>query len=68
MAITLRKYGAKYNTTVCTFAGLSTDTKPVGTTLIDNKRVGLANGSEFIEMDTDKKYSYDAENQQWIER
>ena len=65
---TLRKYGAKYNVTFCTFAGLSTDTKPAGTTLIDNKSVALANGSEFIEMDTDKKYSYDAENQQWIER
>lgn len=65
---TLRKYGAKYNVTFCTFTGLSTDTKPVGTILIDNKSVGLANGSEFIEMDTDKKYSYDAENQQWIER
>lgn len=62
---TLRKYGAKYNVTFCTFAGLSTDTKPVGTTLIDNKSVALANGSEFIEMDTDKKYAYDAENQQW---
>lgn len=62
---TLRKYGAKYNVTFCTFAGLSTDTKPVGTTLIDNKSVTLANGSEFIEMDTDKKYLYDTENQQW---
>ena len=68
MATTLRKYGAKYNTTFCTFAGLSTDTKPIGTALLDNKSVVLANGSEFIEMDTDKKYSYDAENQQWIER
>jgi hypothetical protein len=65
---TLRKMGAKYNVTFCTFAGLSTDTKPVGTALIDNRSVALANGSEFIEMDTDKKYSYDAENQQWIER
>lgn len=62
---TLRKYGAKYNVTFCTFAGLSTDTKPIGTTLIDNKSVGLANGSEFIEMDTDKKYLYDAESQTW---
>lgn len=65
---TLRKYGAKYNVTFCTFAGLSTDTKPVGTVLVDNRSVTLANGSEFIEMDTDKKYAYDAENQQWIER
>ena len=65
---TLRKMGAKYNVTFCTFAGLSTDTKPVGTVLVDNRSVTLANGSEFIEMDTGKKYSYDAENQQWIER
>lgn len=67
MAITLRKYGAKYNTTVCTFAGLSTDIKPT-TATIDHRSIALANGSEFIEMDTDKKYLYDAENQQWIER
>lgn len=65
---TLRKMGAKYNVTFCTFAGLSTDTKPVGTVLVDNRSVTLANGSEFIEMNTDKKYAYDAENQQWIER
>ncbi len=67
MAETLRKYGTKYNTTFCQFCGLSTDTKPT-TATIDNRSVALANGSEFIEMDTDKKYSYDAENQQWIER
>lgn len=65
---TLRTKGARYNVTFCTFAGLSTDTKPVGTVLIDSRSVALANGSEFIEMDTDKKYAYDAENQQWIER
>lgn len=62
---TLRKMGAKYNVTFCTFAGLSTDTKPVGTVLVDNRSVTLANGSEFIEMDTDEKYLYDAKNQQW---
>lgn len=61
---TLRKHGAKYNVTFCTFCGLSTDTKPVDT----YEDIAIANGSEFIEMDTDKKYSYDAENQQWIER
>ncbi len=66
MATTMRKKGAKYNITFCSFAGLSTDTKPAGTVLLDNKSVALANGSEFIEMDTGKKYSYDAENQQWI--
>lgn len=41
-------------------AGLSTDTKPsvVGTTKIDN-------GSVFIEMDTQKVFFYDLENNQW---
>ena len=64
MAETLRKYGAKYNTTFCQFCGLSTDTKPT----IVFEGINIANGSEFTEMDTDKKYAYDAENQQWIER
>lgn len=72
MSNTLRKYGAlgggeKYNTVVCTLAGLSTDTKPIGTVLINDETVALGNGSEFIEMDTDKKYGYDAENQAWKE-
>ena len=62
---TLRKMGAKYNVTFCTFAGLSTDTKPVGTVLVDNRSVTLANGSEFIEMDTGKKYLYDIKNRTW---
>jgi hypothetical protein len=59
---TLRKYGAKYNTTFCEFRGLSTDVKPT----VVYQGVYIANGSEFIEMDTDTKYLYDAENQQWI--
>lgn len=66
MSETLRKYGAKYNVTYCTLVGLSTDTKPT-TVLINDKAVEVANGSEFIEMDTDKKYLYDATNQQWKE-
>lgn len=67
MSETLRKYGAKYNVTFCTLVGLSTDTKPTGTILINDKSVVLANGSEFIEMDTDKKYLYNADSQQWTE-
>lgn len=66
MSETLRKYGAKYNVTYCTLVGLSTDTKPT-TVLINDKAVEVANGSEFIEMDTDKKYRYDFANQQWKE-
>lgn len=66
MSETLRKYGAKYNVTYCTLVGLSTDTKPT-TVLINDKAVEVANGSEFIEMNTDKKYRYDYANQQWKE-
>ena len=66
MSETLRKYGAKYNTVFCTLCGLSTDTKPT-TVLIDDKTVAVGNGSEFIEMDTDTKYLYDAGSQQWKE-
>lgn len=69
---TLRKYGAvgggeKYNVVLCTFAGLSTDTKPVGTVVVEEQTVALANGSLFIEMDTNKRYRYDASNQVWNE-
>lgn len=30
MSLTLRKQGARYGTTFCTFVGLSSDAKPVG--------------------------------------
>ena len=52
MSETLLRYGAKYNTTVCSFCGLSTDTKPTGI----YEGVYIASGSDFVEMDTDKKY------------
>jgi hypothetical protein len=42
--------------------GLSTDTKP---TTIDGKE--LANGSAFIEIDTQKILFFDAENKEWKE-
>lgn len=42
--------------------GLSTDTKP---TEIDGKE--LANGSSFIEIDTQNIFFFDAENEQWKE-
>lgn len=63
MSETLRKYGAKYNSTYCQFCGLSTDAKPT----VSFEGVAIANGSEFIEMDTDKKYLYSADTQQWKE-
>lgn len=66
MSETLRKYGAKYNVTFCTLVGLSTDSKPT-TVLIDDKAIGITNGSEFIEMDTDKKYLFNADSQTWAE-
>lgn len=56
--------GARYSTTFCTFAGLSSDTKPVGV----YQGIGIANGSEFIEMDTGATYLYNAEDQLWVER
>lgn len=63
MSETLRKYGAKYNTTFCLFHGLSTDTKPT----VSFEGINIANGSEFIEIDTDTKYLYNTDMQQWIE-
>lgn len=42
--------------------GLSTDTKP---TEIDGKEI--ANGSVFIEIDTQKILFFDAENEEWKE-
>lgn len=36
--------------------GLSTDSKPT---------TGVANGTEYIEMDTSKIYFFDAENSTW---
>ena len=42
------------------YYGLSTDTKPSFDYVV--------NGSTFVEIDTSKKYYYDAENKTWIER
>ena len=43
------------------FRGLSTDTKPV-----DNYNgTKIANGSVFIEIDTENIYFYDEENSEW---
>lgn len=42
--------------------GLSTDTKPI---TLDGKIID--NGSIFIEIDTQKIYFYDLENEQWKE-
>ena len=42
-----------------TMFGLSTDTKPTGS--------GVVNGSAFIEMNTGKIYFFDAAGDQWLE-
>lgn len=61
MSVTLRKYGAKYNTTYCEFCGLSTDVKPV----TSFGGIFIANGSKFVEIDTNKEYRYDAKSKTW---
>ena len=63
MSKILRKYGAKYNTTYCEFCGLSTDVKPV----TSFGGIFIANGSKFVEMDTNSAYRYDAEAKVWRE-
>lgn len=63
MAKTLRKYGAKYNTTYCEFCGLSTDVKPI----TSFGGINIANGSKFVEMNTNKEFRYDADAKLWHE-
>ena len=62
MVSIISKTGLEANTTLFTFAGLSTDTKPTG----DN----IQNGSTYIEMNTGKLFFYDAEGaagEEWKE-
>ena len=42
-----------------TYYGLSTDSKPIGT--------GVINGSVFVEMNTGKVYFYNAAGATWVE-
>lgn len=58
---TMSKYGSAINRPLCEIVGLSTDTKPTDKT----EGIRIQNGSVFIEMDTGKKYMFDAENSQW---
>lgn len=60
---TMSEYGDKINRPLCEIVGLSTDTKPID--IIEG--IYIQNGSRFIEMDTDKKYLFDAVNKQWKE-
>ena len=45
------------NPKISTFAGRSIDTKPIN----------VENGSKFTEIDTGRKYCFDAENKKWYE-
>lgn len=47
-------------------AGLSTDTKP--THIPETPNVDIPNGSEFIEIDTGKRYLFDSVNNKWYEQ
>lgn len=63
MATTMSEYGSKINRQLCEIVGLSTDTKPIDKI----EGIYIQNGSSFLEMDTDTKYLFDAENKQWKE-
>lgn len=57
--VTLDRMGGTNVINSAEFKGLSTDTKPIDS---------VPNGSTFYEMDTQKVYMFDAENQLWIEQ
>lgn len=66
MSQTLAKHGAVYNRLVCGFCGLSTDTKPITKFFVsENDVIYIENGSTFYEMNTGKKYIYDASAHSW---
>lgn len=76
--VTLIKYGTlsggeKYNINILNIDGLSTDTKPTvvfveyGSDGREIGRVAIPNGSKYNEIDTGKKFRYDAENAVWYE-
>lgn len=48
-----------YNDRTPQFNGLSSDEKPINST--------IGNGALFLEMDTGKVFVFDEENQEWIE-
>lgn len=55
--ISLYRASSYNNPTAPSFAGRSIDTKPTN----------VANGSRFTEIDTGRKYCFDAENKKWYE-
>ena len=60
---TLVKIGDVYNVGVLYINGISTDNKPINK--IEN--VKITNGSEYLEIDTGKKFSYNEATKQWVE-
>lgn len=63
MANTMSKYGSNTNRPLSEIVGLSTDTKPTDSI----EGVQIQNGSIFRELDTGKKFLFDAENTTWNE-
>ena len=59
--ISLQKIGGQYNEKFVEINGLSTDEKP----LENIGNILIKNGSTFLEIDTGKKYKFDAENKKW---
>lgn len=57
--VTLDKIGGQIVTNYAEFKGLDTDTKPTDK---------VPNGSIFYEMNTQKVFMFDEENQIWIEQ
>lgn len=62
MSLTMKRASFQTQQRVADFCGLSTDEKPNKT----NTTVPIPNGSLFYEMDTQKKYRYDADSDDWI--
>lgn len=63
MANTMSKYGSNTNRPLSEIVGLSTDTKPTDSI----EGIQIQNGSSFRELDTGKRFLFDAENTTWNE-
>lgn len=59
----MSKYGSNTNRPLSEIVGLSTDTKPTDSI----EGIKIQNGSSFRELDTGKKFLFDAENTTWNE-
>lgn len=63
MANTMSAYGSNTNRPLSEIVGLSTDTKPTDSI----EGIKIQNGSSFRELDTGKRFLFDAENTTWYE-